>query len=112
MCTPHAVFGGAGFQGRWYDINPATHTLIQHGTLTSSSSFTFDGAISPDRLVNGTTRKYGGGMVIHVVPSPTTTPPPIHGASQIRANPPSPPQTLPTPPPPPTRLRRIQAGGP
>ena len=83
LWTQHAVFGGAGSQVRWYEINPATHALIQHGTLTSSSSFTFDAAISPDRRVNGTTRLFGGDMVIDVVQSSPVTLPAIKVASKI-----------------------------
>src|SRR6266496_1290477 len=60
LWTQHTVFGGAGSQVRWYEINPATHSLIQHGTLTSASSFTFDAAISPDCRVTGATRQFGG----------------------------------------------------
>ncbi len=86
LWTQHAVFGGAGSQVRWYEINPATRALIQHGTLTSSSSFTFDAAISPDRRVNGTTRQFGGDMVIDAVQSSTTTLPAIKVASKIGSN--------------------------
>ena len=87
LWTQHAVFGGAGSQVRWYEINPATHALIQHGTLTSSSSFTFDAAISPDRRVNGTTRQFGGDMVIDVVQSSPVTLPAIKVASKIGSGP-------------------------
>jgi hypothetical protein len=87
LWTQHAVFGGAGSQVRWYEINPATHTLIQHGTLTSALRFTFDGAISPDRLVNGTTSRFGGDMVIDVARSSMTTLPAIKAASKIGPNP-------------------------
>jgi hypothetical protein len=87
LWTQHAVFGGAGSQVRWYEINPATHTLIQHGTVSSSSVFTFDGAVSPDRLVNGTTSMFGGDMVIDVVRSSMTTLPTIKAASKIGSGP-------------------------
>jgi hypothetical protein len=87
LWTQHAVFGGAGSQVRWYEINPATHALIQHGTLTSSSSFTFDAAISPDRRVNGTTRQFGGDIVIDVVQSSPVTLPAIKAASKIGSGP-------------------------
>ena len=87
LWTQHAVFGGAGSQVRWYEINPATHALIQHGTVSSSSVFTFDGAISPDRLVNGTTSMFGGDMVIHVVRSSMTTLPTIKAASKTGPSP-------------------------
>jgi hypothetical protein len=87
LWTQHAVFGGAGSQVRWYEINPATHTLIQHGTLSSALRFTFDAAISPDRLVNGATSLFGGDMVIDVVRSSMTTLPAIKAASKIGPNP-------------------------
>jgi hypothetical protein len=87
LWTQHAVFGGAGSQVRWYEINPAAHALIQHGTLTSSSRFTFDAAISPDRLVNGATSLFGGDMAINVVRSSMTTLPAIKAASKIGPNP-------------------------
>jgi len=87
LWTQHAVFGGAGSQVRWYEINPATHSLIQHGTVSSASVFTFDGAISPDRLVNGATSLFGGDMVIDVVRSSMTTLPTIKAASKIGSSP-------------------------
>lgn len=83
LWTQHAVFGGAGSQERWYEINPAAHTLIQHGTITSASLFTFDGAVSSDRRVSGTTRMFGGDMVIGVVQSSATTLPADKVASKI-----------------------------
>jgi hypothetical protein len=87
LWTQHAVFGGSGSQVRWYEINPATHTLIQHGTLSSASSFTFDGAISPDRLVNGATSMFGGDMAIGVVRSSAAALPAVKVASKIGPNP-------------------------
>jgi hypothetical protein len=87
LWTQHAVFGGAGSQVRWYEINPANRTLIQHGTLSSASSFTFDGAISPDRLVNGATSVFGGDMAIVVVRSSAAALPAVKVASKIGPNP-------------------------
>src|SRR5262249_39307611 len=84
--TQHTVFGGAGAQVRWYEINPATHSLIQKGTITSSSLFTFNGAISPDRRINGTSKKFGGDMVISVNQSSSSALPAIRVASKIGAN--------------------------
>jgi hypothetical protein len=83
LWTQHTVFGGAGAQVRWYEINPATHSLIQHGTVSSSSLFTFDAAVSSDRRVNGTSKTFGGDMVIDVVQSSTTVLPAIKVASKI-----------------------------
>jgi hypothetical protein len=84
--TQHTVFGGAGAQVRWYEIKPATHSLIQHGTITSPALFTFNGAISPDRRVNGTARKFGGNMVISVNQSSASALPAIKVASKRGAN--------------------------
>jgi hypothetical protein len=83
LWTQHAVFGGAGSQVRWYEINPATHTLIQSGTISSSSLFTFDGAVSPDRRVNGSSSMFGGDMVISVVQSSASALPAVEVASKI-----------------------------
>ncbi len=64
--TQHTVFGGAGAEVRWYEINPtpATPTVFQSGVETSSSLFLFNAAISPDRRVNGTARQYGNAMAL------------------------------------------------
>jgi hypothetical protein len=96
LWTQHAVFGGAGSQERWYEINPATHTLIQSGTITSASLFTFDGAVSSDRRVNGTSSMFGGAMVIGVVQSSATTLPADKVASKIGSGAISPLTTLAT----------------
>jgi hypothetical protein len=86
LWTQHTVFGGAGAEVRWYEINPAKHSLIQHGAITSTSLFTFNGAISPDRRVNGTSKKFGGDMVISVNQSSTTALPALSVASKIGSN--------------------------
>jgi hypothetical protein len=86
LWTQHTVFGGAGAQVRWYEIKPATHSLIQHGTITSSSLFTFNGAISPDRRVNGTSKKFGGDMVINVNQSSASALAAIKVASKVGAS--------------------------
>jgi hypothetical protein len=66
MWTQHTVFGGAGAEVRWYEINPtpATPVLFQSGSQTSSTLFTFNAAISPDRRVLGTDRRFGNAMVL------------------------------------------------
>jgi hypothetical protein len=87
LWTQHTVFGGAGAEVRWYEINPPKHSLIQHGTVSSSSLFTFDAAVSPDRRVNGTTSKFGRNMVIDVVQSSATVLPTIGVASKIGKGP-------------------------
>ncbi len=87
LWTQHTVFGGAGAQVRWYEVNPAAHSLIQHGTISSSSLYTFNGAISPDRRVNGTSKMFGGDMVINVNQSSASALVAIKVASKIGANP-------------------------
>jgi len=86
LWTQHTVFGGAGAQVRWYEIRPATHSLIQKGTISNSSLFTFNGAISPDRRVNGTSKKFGGNMAIDVNQSSASALAAIKVASKVGAN--------------------------
>jgi hypothetical protein len=86
LWTQHTVFGGAGAQVRWYEINPATHSIIQKGTISSSTLYTFNGAISPDRRVNGTSKMFGGDMVINVNQSSASALTAIKVASKIGAN--------------------------
>jgi hypothetical protein len=64
--TQHTVFGGPGAEIRWYEINPtpATPAPFQNGTAGSSSLFAFNGAISPDRRVNGVSASFGSSMVL------------------------------------------------
>ncbi len=83
LWTQHTVFGGAGAQVRWYEINPATHSIIQKGTITNNSLYTFNAAISPDRRVNGTSKKFGGDMVISVNQSSASALVTIKVASKI-----------------------------
>src|SRR5438093_12276761 len=54
--TAHTVFGGAGAEDRWYEINTggAAH-LAQGGTVTDPALYTFNGAISPDRAADDAT---------------------------------------------------------
>jgi Ca2+-binding RTX toxin-like protein len=62
--TQHTVFGGAGAEVRWYEINPSGPSLFQSGTLSNSNLFVFNAAISPDRLLNGSTTAFGDSMGI------------------------------------------------
>jgi hypothetical protein len=87
LWTQHTILGGAGAQVRWYEINPATHTVIQTGQLSSPSLFIFNGAVSPDRRVNGASALFGGDMVMDVNTSSAATLPAVKVASKIGANP-------------------------
>jgi len=43
--TAHAVFGGAGSEERWYEIDPSAGTVLQQGKATSSSLYVWSGAV-------------------------------------------------------------------
>jgi hypothetical protein len=64
--TQHAVFGGPGAQVRWYEIDPlaAPPVQLQAGAAGSSAVFAFNGAIAPDRRVNGASAQFGSSMVL------------------------------------------------
>ncbi len=81
--TQHTTKGGAGAQVRWYEINPAANALFQKGTATNSSLFEFNGAISPNRQVNGTTKKGGNAMLMNFNTSSAATFPAIKMVSKI-----------------------------
>ncbi len=85
--TAHAVFGGAGSEERWYEIDPVAHTLIQSGAATSASLFVWNGAISPDRAVSPSGSAFGADMVMGFNTSSPTTFPAIQMVSKIGAGP-------------------------
>ncbi len=64
--TQHTVLGGPGAQVRWYEFDPgpATPVPFQTGTAGSSALFAFNGAISPDRRVNGANAMFGSSMML------------------------------------------------
>jgi hypothetical protein len=66
LWTAHAVFGGAGTEERWYEIDANAGTVLQSGTATSSSLFIWNGAVSPDRANDGTTGAFGDNMAMSV----------------------------------------------
>jgi hypothetical protein len=84
--TAHAVFGGAGAEERWYEIDPAAGSQLQHGVATSSSLYVWNGAIAPDRANTGATATFGDSMALSVSTSSTAAYPALqlvwkHGAS-------------------------------
>jgi hypothetical protein len=76
LWTAHAVLGGAGAEERWYEFNPAGGAPLQHGTVGSSSLYTWNGSISPDRAGSS----FGDSMAISVSTSSSTTYPAIQFA--------------------------------
>jgi hypothetical protein len=81
--TQHTVKGGAGAEVRWYEIDPTAHSLLQSGKVTSGSLYEFNGAISPNRQVNGGTKGGGSAMVMNFNTSSTATFPSIKMVSKI-----------------------------
>jgi hypothetical protein len=76
--TQHTVSGGAGAEVRWYEIAGDTGAVLDSGRATSSSLYAFNGAISPDRAVPGTTgAQWGGSMALTFNTSSSTTYPAI-----------------------------------
>lgn len=73
LWTQHTVAGGAGSMIRWYEIDPSAPGLFQSGTVQSPTLWEYNGAISPDRLVNGSIHKFGDAMVLAFNTSSSTT---------------------------------------
>src|SRR5207247_4500160 len=81
--TQHTINVGGRAAVRWYEIDPATHGLLQSGTASNASLFQFNGAISPNRQVNGTTKAGGDAMVLNFHTSSSTTFPAIKMVSKL-----------------------------
>jgi hypothetical protein len=72
--TAHAVFGGAGTQERWYEIDPTgAGAIFQSGTATDDNRFVWNGAISSDRGAGA----LGSSMAMSVSTSSATAYPAI-----------------------------------
>jgi hypothetical protein len=61
LWTQHTVFGGAGSEIRWYEVDVNAATILRKGAVSSSKLWYYNGAITSDRVVRGTTEGYGGG---------------------------------------------------
>jgi hypothetical protein len=83
--TQHTIDVGGRAAVRWYEIDPAAHGLLQTGTASNTSLFQFNGAISPNRQVNGTTKTGGDAMVLNFDSSSSTTFPQIRMVSKVGA---------------------------
>jgi hypothetical protein len=83
--TQHTINVGGRAAVRWYEIDPAAHNLLQSGTASNASLFQFNGAISPNRQVNGTTKTGGAAMVLNFDSSSSTTFPAIRMVSKVGA---------------------------
>jgi hypothetical protein len=63
--TQQTIAGGGGSKVRWYEINPSTPKLLQKGSASNGSLYEFNGAISPNRQVSGSTGKGGSNMLMN-----------------------------------------------
>jgi hypothetical protein len=75
--TQHAIAGGAGSRERWYEINPTAPSIVRTGHVSHASLYVFNGAISPDRVVDGSTKAFGRNMILGFSTSSLTTYPAI-----------------------------------
>jgi hypothetical protein len=84
LWTQHTVLGGSGAQVRWYEIDPTRKpSLFQKGTISGPNGlYAFNGAISPDRQVNGGTSRFGANMVVGFNTSSTEQRPDIRMVSK------------------------------
>ena len=72
--TQHTVSGGAGAEVRWYEFEPGVDNLLQpQGAVTDASLYVFNGAISPDRKVNGSVKLFGDAAVVGFSTSSAST---------------------------------------
>jgi hypothetical protein len=90
LWTGHTIFGGAGAEFRWYEIDVANAALYQSGDVADPVLYAFNGAISPDRIVPTllpTIRlPYGSNMVTGFTTSASSAFPAIQMVSKIGNN--------------------------
>src|SRR5439155_8723138 len=75
--TAHAVFGGAGAEERWYELDPSAGSLLQSGVVSHPSLAIWNGAVSPDRANTGTSASFGDSMAMSVSTSSASSYPAI-----------------------------------
>ena len=75
--TAHAVFGGAGAEERWYEVDPNAVSVLQSGTVSDPSGFVWNGAVSPDRASTGSAGSHGDSMAMSVSTSSSSSYPAI-----------------------------------
>jgi hypothetical protein len=88
LWTAIAVAGGAGAVVRWYEIDVANAGLFQSGAVTSSSVYTFNPAISPDRAVTSSgSAAFGSDMVLGFTASSSAVFPADEMVAKVGGNP-------------------------
>jgi hypothetical protein len=81
--TSRTASAGVGAEVRWYEIDPSPLSLVQSGKVTSTTTFNFNGAISPNRGRNGSTVVGGNAMVLGYNASSTSLFPRVRMVSKI-----------------------------
>jgi type IV secretory pathway TrbD component len=81
--TQHTIDVGGRAAVRWYEIDTGASSLLQSGTAADASRFLFNGAISPNREVNGATIAGGNAMVLNYNSSSSTAFPGIRMVSKF-----------------------------
>jgi len=82
--TVYASAGGLRAEVRWYEINPASGSLIQNGVVHHPYLWIFNGAVSSDR--NGAAGVFGGNMVVAINASASFLYPAVGTVSKIGAS--------------------------
>ena len=83
LWVQHTVYGGAGAQVRWYEIDPTTPALFQSGKQSDFlGRYIFNAAISPDRMNDGQTQQFGDSMILTFNSSSTKQYPDIRMVSK------------------------------
>jgi hypothetical protein len=85
LWTQHTINVDGRAAVRWYEIDPTANSLLQSGTASSASRWQFNGAISPNRQVNGAIKTGGDSMVLNFNTTSSTTFPAIRMLSKIGA---------------------------
>lgn len=88
LWTSHAVFGGAGSEVRWYEIDVANAALFQSGAVNDASLYAFNGSVSSDRAyVSNSQKAFGSNLVVNFSTSSATAYPAIQMVSKVGSNP-------------------------
>jgi hypothetical protein len=82
--STQTVGGAAGSVVRWYEIDPVGHKTVQNGTISFPALWAFNGAISPDRVVDGATHAFGSSMAVSFDTSSKSTLPTAYVKTKVR----------------------------
>jgi hypothetical protein len=87
LWTQHTVSGPFGAEIQWLEIDPAARSVLQTDRIRLRDTFIFNGAISPDRVVDGSNAAFGSNMILGFNASSFATHVGIWMVSKIGAGP-------------------------